>query len=115
VTCSLGRAFCRRRLIPSLKKGQQDEIEIWASSLQSNLQTKNPKVEALLEREKLMDNRIVVSEDLHGAHKLVRYTNKILSKGRPGFVWEADASLELQSRSSFSGSPGLEAGTPSNS
>ena len=43
---------------------------------------RNPIVVDLVEREKLTNNRIVVPENLHGAHKLVSYANKILSKGK---------------------------------
>jgi hypothetical protein len=68
--------------LPPRAQGQQNDIEIWPSTPKSSLQTMNPRVMELVEREKVIDRRIVVSDDLHGAHKLVSHTNKILSKGK---------------------------------
>jgi hypothetical protein len=68
-------------MVASLRKGQQNEVEIWVRH-KAPYQP-NRKVVVLTENEKLMINRIIVSENLRGAHKLVSYTNKILSKGKP--------------------------------
>jgi hypothetical protein len=69
--------------LPPIKKGQRNEVEIWPTVKKANAETRNPIVVDLLEREKLTDNRIVVAEDLHGAHNLVSCANKILSQGKP--------------------------------
>jgi hypothetical protein len=68
--------------LPSLGKGARSEVTIWPSTRKRIPQAKNPKLEHL-EREKLPINRIVVSEDLRGAHSLVSYTNKVFSKAKP--------------------------------
>lgn len=69
--------------LPPTRKGQRHEIEIWPSRPKPKSEMKDLALMEALATEKLPDNRIVVSEDLRGAHSLVSYTNKILGKGKP--------------------------------
>jgi hypothetical protein len=68
--------------LPSMGKGGRKEVTIWPATRKPIPHAKSPKLEHL-EREKLPINRIVVSEGLRGAHSLVSYTNKVLSKAKP--------------------------------
>lgn len=69
--------------LSQLRKGQLSQVEIWPSPRNSTSKTANQVIVDLLEREKLIENRILVSPDLRGAHKLVSYTRKMLSTARP--------------------------------
>lgn len=68
--------------LPTPAAGVPREVDVSPTMKNQNVVKANPVIE-LLEKEKLPINRIAVSEDLHDAHRLVRYTNKILSKGKP--------------------------------
>ncbi|HAF24022.1 MAG TPA: hypothetical protein DCK93_14140 [Blastocatellia bacterium] len=69
--------------LPRLGKGQRNEVTIWPTTPKPKSEVKNPALTEALATEKLPDKRIVVSEDLGGAHSLVSYTNKVLSKAKP--------------------------------
>lgn len=69
-------------LAPSTK-GQPIEITIWPTIQNSNAEPQDPALLELIEREKLPGNRIAISENLRGAHRLVSYTNKVLGKAKP--------------------------------
>jgi len=69
--------------LPTLTQEQLQQIEILPSPQKINAEARDPILLGLIDQEKLPVNKIVVSDDLHGAHRLVSYTKKMLRQAKP--------------------------------
>jgi hypothetical protein len=99
-----GRGFWVRRQkgwpvkippLPPLKHGQIDKVRIEKKASPPTLESDNSPIAALIARERLPENHIVVSEMLTAPHPLVKETKKILKGTKPddyGRVWSTQES-----------------------
>jgi hypothetical protein len=66
--------------LPKPEKGQQLVVEIWPTPHNTDREQIDPIVQQKIHSERLPINKIIVSDDLRGAHRLIRYTNTLFHR-----------------------------------